>query len=508
MKKTWIVFALILLVGMMVRLVGLDSVPVGLNADEAYAGYEAWSIGETGADSHGYTNPVYFVSWGSGMNVLYSYLSVPAVKIFGLSVFSLRVTQAVLGCATLVIIFLIVRKLLGEKKALIAMGLLAICPWHVMLSRWGLESDILPFCLSLGMLGVVYGLEKKPWLVLAAVGFGLSMYSYAVAWAIIPFLVVGIVWHGVRTGKIGWDKWSIISGGVLVAICLPLALFLAVNAGILPEIRTPLLSIPKMPAFGSGGYDVNVVKHLGELIGVIFSVKPDDYNVIAGYGLFFLPSLPLMMYGLWLVGKGFVADARKRKWSLNSVLGLWIAACVPVMLFITDVNATRINAVLMPLFLCVVVGLLEITREGAMRRLMPVALSGYAVMFCFFCYDYLENKAWNFPEVVEAIEYTNDVEGEVYFDGQNFAQVLVAARPMMTPEEAIIENDEGTEWKSGRIDVQRMGRYHLQTGVDEEIDEGGIYVIHATNKEFEEKLTGNGFSVVEQTADRKVLRRE
>ena len=58
---------------------------VGLHADEAYAGYEAWSMCHYGYDSWGYKNPVYLRAWGSGMNALNSYLMIPFIAIDGLS---------------------------------------------------------------------------------------------------------------------------------------------------------------------------------------------------------------------------------------------------------------------------------------------------------------------------------------------------------------------------------------------------------------------------------------
>ena len=61
--------------GVLLRVLYLTGYPAGVNADEAYAGYEAYALLNNGTDSHGYSYPVYFISWGNGMNVLYSYLS-------------------------------------------------------------------------------------------------------------------------------------------------------------------------------------------------------------------------------------------------------------------------------------------------------------------------------------------------------------------------------------------------------------------------------------------------
>ena len=67
-----ILFASILLVGVAVRVYRFGSLPRGINQDEAFAGYEAYSILKYGKDSFGYHNPVYLVAWGSGINALNS----------------------------------------------------------------------------------------------------------------------------------------------------------------------------------------------------------------------------------------------------------------------------------------------------------------------------------------------------------------------------------------------------------------------------------------------------
>ena len=96
-KKEWY-FIFILLLGILLRFVCYWIIPGGLNQDEAYSGYEAYSLLKAGMDSHGYVNPVYFISWGHGMNALYAYLTIPFIAIGGLSVYTIRLPQVILGC--------------------------------------------------------------------------------------------------------------------------------------------------------------------------------------------------------------------------------------------------------------------------------------------------------------------------------------------------------------------------------------------------------------------------
>lgn len=106
----------LLLSGVFIRSYEFGNLPAGLNQDEAFAGYEAFSLLHYGVDSAGYRNPCYFVSWGSGMNVLESYLAIPFMKLFGTSVITLRLPQLVLSCVSLPVFYLLMRKIFSEKQ--------------------------------------------------------------------------------------------------------------------------------------------------------------------------------------------------------------------------------------------------------------------------------------------------------------------------------------------------------------------------------------------------------
>ncbi|MEN3187139.1 MAG: hypothetical protein ABDK92_11055, partial [Atribacterota bacterium] len=88
-----------------VRFFLLGVIPPGLNQDEASIGYDAWALLHYGIDRNGFHNPVHFVSWGSGQNALYAYLSMPFIRLFGLNVFSVRFLNALIGCLSLFLFY-------------------------------------------------------------------------------------------------------------------------------------------------------------------------------------------------------------------------------------------------------------------------------------------------------------------------------------------------------------------------------------------------------------------
>lgn len=139
-----LILIMVLLIGFASRLIMIDTQPNALNVDEVSSGYEAWSILNYGIDRNGNFLPVFLVSWGSGQNALYTYLIIPFVKALGLNVLSLRLPMAIVGCISIVIMYLLLKEIKDEKVALIGTAFFAICPWHIMKSRWGLESNLFP----------------------------------------------------------------------------------------------------------------------------------------------------------------------------------------------------------------------------------------------------------------------------------------------------------------------------------------------------------------------------
>ena len=70
---------IIFFVGFFIRLFYIGNIPgnASIHGDEAFAGYEAYSMLYYGHDSRGYIRPVYLKTWGSGMSVMQSICMMP-----------------------------------------------------------------------------------------------------------------------------------------------------------------------------------------------------------------------------------------------------------------------------------------------------------------------------------------------------------------------------------------------------------------------------------------------
>lgn len=359
-KRNKALFWLLFMIGAMLRLIGLGVFPSGnaLNQDEAFAGYEAWSLLHYGMDSHGYTLPIYLVAWGSGMNALETYLMIPFVAAMGLNPLAIRLPQAIVGIISLPAFYGVVRTQVSEEKALTGMGLLAVLPWHIMLSRFGLESNLLPGFLLFGMYFLVKGLQKPKFYMLSGLFFGLSLYCYATVWPIMPILVLGfaIVIFVCKKGKV--TKWFWLGLLVMAVFAIPLILFCLVNYGYIPEMKLGVLSIPKLTARRS----VEIKTHTWEwkrnfLDALSMFINQDDgnpWNATSKFGLYYPGWIVLAIIGLIVVVVRTVGNWREHLVDIL-ILIQGFAACVLACLI--SVNFNRVNMIHIPIIYCMVQGI-------------------------------------------------------------------------------------------------------------------------------------------------------
>ena len=238
------IFLTLILVGAAVRLILLGDIPAGLNQDEAALGYDAWALLEYGIDRHGYHNPVHFVSWGSGQNALYGYFSMPFILAMGLNSVSIRLAQALLGVVSLFVMYAIGRRLIDGRFALFALFVLTISPWHVMMNRWGLESNLLPPLVLFSFSFLLRGLEHPRYIIPAFFLLSLSLYAYGTAYFFVPIFTLGVLVYGMKHRYIDVRHWGV-GLVVMIATAIPIGLFLAVNLFEWEAIETPLFSMPR-----------------------------------------------------------------------------------------------------------------------------------------------------------------------------------------------------------------------------------------------------------------------
>ena len=328
--------------GMALRFIALGRVPGGLNSDEASSGVEALSVLRTGADLWGSHLPVWFPAWGSGMNALYTYLTVPVIWLFGLDSLTLRAVGAVFGVLTLPVSYQATRLYFGRDAALITMLLLAVLPWHVMASRWALDSNLAPLFFTLGLYTIGRALnDGGRWPLLAFAPWAIAIYAYPVVLYPIAPSALAILFVFRRQVLAAAQRWA---AGIAIAvlIALPFLLFLLKNyflhaarlpgEGMLP-FAVPELAATRLSQIGQP-FMVKVFNNLTFIAGGYH----DD--AIWHQSRFFLPLTGAAPY-LTAAGAVILAGDWIKTGKPNVVL--IVAATVVVPILILPLQLTRLN---------------------------------------------------------------------------------------------------------------------------------------------------------------------
>lgn len=388
LKSFPVLFALILLLGIFVRSWEFDSLPP-LNQDEASSAVDAYYVLHYGMDRNGVSYPIQFIMWGSGQSSLHEYILIPFIE-FGLTPFTIRLPMLIAGVLAMPLIYLVARRMVGERYALIAMFLLAISPWHIMMTRWSLNDNMLPVIFLAGFLCILKSTLDNRWFMTGCVFFAICFYAYGSAYAAVPIfllistpLLLSIKRVSVKTTMLGI--------GILAFLSIPILLFFSMNFLGLASIHLGPFTIPRFPVqpryeslsvlFGENRLQL-ITHNLLVLLKVLI-VQTDGliWNSLPSYGYFYVVTFPLELIGLlmlmfWKNKTGHPERLMALAWILGALMiGLQI-----------EVNINRINLIFMPLILCTAI-LLEWLAERS-QILFTVSICAFLIAFAFFIWDY------------------------------------------------------------------------------------------------------------------------
>ena len=397
-----------ILIGGIVRFYALGRVPAGLNSDEASTGVEALSIVQTGMDRWGNHLPVWFPAWGSGMNALYTYLAVPVVAVFGLNVVALRAIGALFGLLTLPVAYYAARIHFDRSVALATLWLVAILPWGVMSSRWALDSNLVPFWFTLGLLTIGKAMHAKDrkWPALALLPWALCVYAYPIS--LIPITASGLLISWFYREELSRNLAPWVAGAALAFIFdLPFLLFLVKNEfGIarLPFESFLPFSIPSLPASRLHQISQSLPRTLYDNLVFIWSGYRD--GLVWHQSGLFLPLTGAAPY-LTLLGIAALAVGRSPPRPPNIVLLVALTAMVPVCLI--PLNLTRLNWFYVPSLmiishLVVNVGILDFAAKYGLTAVRASVVYVFVLTSLFYPYYF---RSYNDEILVEDLNLQN-----------------------------------------------------------------------------------------------------
>jgi 4-amino-4-deoxy-L-arabinose transferase-like glycosyltransferase len=334
MKQTSlkIILGIIIFFSLVVRIVNINVNPPAISWDEASIGYNAFTILTTGRDEHGRLLPLdTFAAFGDYKPPVPIYLTVPFVGLLGLNEWSIRLPSVFSGVATVFIVFLLARQLFFQSRyrdqiALVTSAVLAMTPWHIMLSRAGFEANIALFFLVTGIYLVLVAQYKPRMWTVAWLPFVLGIYTFNSTRYVGPLIAVFLLFSAWR--KQHADKKSIIKGIVIACVALlpiaghllsPQARLRFEEVSIFTDLRTVLTSNERRKIDGFNAFSTLVhnrrVGYAREYLIHFFDNLEPRFLFIRGdgnpkfsihdTGQLLLVAAPFLLYGFFAIFRDY-----------------------------------------------------------------------------------------------------------------------------------------------------------------------------------------------------------
>lgn len=467
----------VIFLGCFARLIYIDIYPVGLNQDEASSAYDAWSVLNYGIGRNEESYPVHFIAWGSGQNALYAYLMIPFIQILGLTNLAIRLPMALIGCISLLVFYHFMKSAFNDKKALIFTFIFAIFPWHLMKSRWGLESNLFPDLILWATYALYYGItNKKNWCIwLSSIIFGLSTYSYGTSYFYVPVAILLIYISLIKMKKFT-IKQTLINLMIITLVALPMILFVLINYFDLNTIHLGPITIPKLGTvrfeeitFLNSGI-LSIFKKFANNIYILCTNDGNLLNYTDPYGLFYniWLSIPLIIFGMI---KSIRSHFTSPVFTLMNCL--FIASLL--LMFVVDGAINRINIIFIPLTFYIAYGIISL------KKFAIIPLMIYLIFFILFEHYYYidyQDTLNSYMRVgyKEAIEETTNLDYEnLYIDRSIHTAYIFYLLYKEIPTPYYIENVEKSNINEMFQSIDRIDNVYFQ--IPSSLEKGNVYLL-------------------------------
>ncbi|MFC1646653.1 ArnT family glycosyltransferase [Patescibacteria group bacterium] len=507
--KTNIFILIIVFFAFFFRVVNVNINPPSLSWDEVSIGYNAFSILKTARDEHGIFLPLdTFAAYGDYKPPLSVYLTVPFVWIFGLNETAVRLPSVLAGTVTVFLAYLLVMELFYSHKkkkqlAYLTAGLLAISPWHIILSRAGFEANIALVFLVWGIILALKTRFDSKLFIYLWIPYVLAVYTFNSSRYVAPLIGLGLVY--VLRKKISIAPITFIKGVIIAVVFLlpiiphilsPQARLRFKEVNIFSELSiienaNLNMKIDQNSLFSKiihnrrFGYARSYLSHFFDHFQPNFLFVKGDGNPkfsIQDTGQLYIIEAPLLIFGVL-----FLLTKRKK---IGLFLLFWLfTSIIPAATARETPHALRIENSLPVWQIFIAFGLVGINRmikNKKIKYLMYVIVcSVYLFEFSFFYHTYMNHfpkkysREWQYG-YKNAIEFINGVS-------KDYKSVVISdsiGRPYMytlfytqyDPDKFRNSKDAYFD-AAGFYNVRGFDKYRFVRGAPSEFDSDSIYVL-------------------------------
>jgi Dolichyl-phosphate-mannose-protein mannosyltransferase len=522
-------FALCLLPAAFLYLYGLDRSPVYLGLDEAHFAVHARALADTGRDLNGEPLPLFInladplgdqpaLAWGaSWYQPFLFYVIALSLKVLPFTEASARTPTALIaGVLNVALIYLVaMRAFRARWVALIAAGMLALTPVHLVLGRQALDYVCpLPFQLAwLWALLVFRDTECLRYAFISGLILGVGCYSYVSSWVVMPAFLA-ISWLIYRRSRLGGSRPFIASVCGFAIPLVPLVPWLWSH----PQMVRNLLEAQSMSAVEAFGHGQPIARVLQRTVTTYWSYFNPAFLFLNGgaslnastgqAGVFLLSIAVLLPAGLFAMFRQ-TADGRQQtangrwtgiadlRWVL--MLGLLVTPVPPTLKGMPHVIQRTLT--LLPFVVLISAcgaSALWHSRSSLGRVVLLVLLALLPAQFAMFYADYLTEYRLR---AASAYDRTAFVEtARVLLDAESTSDVpyFYLTAPLY---------DVSAKWrfyvtKANRIDLLSRTRYFegdLATIAN--APPGSLAVVEPENPHIDAAVASGDWSIARKVAD-------
>ncbi len=398
--KTKILLLAIFLLALSLRGYQISTNPPSLYWDEASLAWNSNAILKTGSDEFGVPHPLTLRSFNDYKPGLYVYAMMPAIKLFGLNEFAVRLPSVLVGSILPLLLYILVVRVSHQKKlALLAAFITSVNPWMIQFSRGAFEANLGLAILILGIVIFMRFYKNLLGLVIGEIIILSSVYAYHANKFVAPLALLIFLMFLFMKKKINLGKCLvvIITGAVML---LPFAVSLIRGYGLV-RLNATSGNI-NFPSFITAWFSHFNFDFL------FLSADGNARHHVTGFGLFYVFESILMFLG--------ILDYIKSRRHIFIFFTLFVLSLMPAAIAKDAPHAIR-SILAFPFFLILVVyGFKDVMK----KKVYKIAV---LTLYAYFIFFYANSRFVHYPaETSQNWQYGYRQVADYLFKENNYAK--------------------------------------------------------------------------------------
>lgn len=487
---------IIFLFALFLRAYHISSTPDIIQIDEASLGYNAWSLAHYGVDRYLNPLPIYPQNFEGGQSPLYTYLVVLLIKTIGngnLSLWLVRLPGLISSMIVLIFgvksIALIFQR---QKITLMSALLITVCPYFIMHGRFALDCNLMLGCSTIALYLLLKYIHTNNIrdLIFFSITFGITMYSYALSYFVVPIFLIAMTLYLLYMNKITVKR--VILAAVCVCVTsLPVLIFICTLVFQLPPCRflffhiMPIAS-ERMTDIGNTSFFYNIT----DIIKITLTNSTYPLDAVPKFYTMYYISIPFIIIGLTASAYHLIHSIIKRRFHFSSVFFLFYIAGLITIGFAGTHYVYRANYFFIAYLYFLVFGIVLtyrflhsykhyfIASLACCYLLWTLSFTRYYFTIYSMAENYTYPNSLYFVPTCDAIDYAqaNWNPQALYIDCITISEFYKFYYPESPYEIAETTHEDG------------YGKYHFVVDYYTPLSAGSAYIVRKENRDFFKQL--------------------